>query len=200
MLNLERLDSRLNQIKQLLSHLGDELTSLEGEYQRALQVAHRDDLTGLLKRNAFFKSWELIRNHCESNQEGCAIMMIDIDKFKEINDQFGHIVGDEVIKRVAELLKKYESSNATVGRFGGEEFIVGIRGNSKEVAVTAELIRRGIEAIPASKKFTVSIGVAHTQEVSYETKALMFAADNALYEAKNNGRNQVKLAPKKKSA
>jgi diguanylate cyclase (GGDEF)-like protein len=137
--------------------------------------------------------------------------MIDIDHFKSINDTHGHPTGDEVIRRVAELLKQYESPDCVVARFGGEEFAVALRGTEAEILGVAEFIRRGAERLhgpvigpgglpmPSVEwKCTLSVGVAAATPAkggeSYETASLLKAADDALYDAKKRGRNQVRAA------
>ena len=219
----------LQGVRKLLSHLHGEVASLETSYAEILGVLKRlegqvalDDLTGLLRRNAFFARWNELIAECERLGETCGLMILDIDHFKKINDTFGHPTGDDVIKRVADLLRDFEAPSAIAGRLGGEEFVVGIRGNESEIIMQAQRIRRAAERMEgkpiacslfssnevsmnqvAAKngsekekkwKCTVSIGVAiHGQSGSDSTK-LLDAADQALYLAKKSGRNQVRVA------
>ena len=126
--------------------------------------------------------------------------MIDIDHFKRINDTHGHPVGDEVIKKVAGLLKQYDSPNCISCRLGGEEFAIAIRGSDAEVLAIAEFIRRNAERMhgPAANnvewKITVSIGMASALTTGFDASRLLKASDEALYDAKNKGRNQVRAA------
>lgn len=204
----------LEGIRQLLSHLHGEVTALEETYTQVLGVlqklegaANHDDLTGLLRRRPFFKLWEALLGECQKLGESCGLLMVDIDFFKKINDTHGHPTGDEVIKRVAQLLKNFESDRVLVSRYGGEEFAVAIRGTDAEILGTAEMIRRGAERLhgpvieeggqPSEVvewKCTLSIGMASSAREGFETARLMKSADEALYAAKQAGRNQVKAA------
>jgi diguanylate cyclase (GGDEF)-like protein len=161
-------------------------------------VANVDELTGLLRRRAFFSKWEELLTECSKLNETCGVLMIDIDHFKKINDSHGHPVGDEVIKNVAQLLKNFESSNVVPARLGGEEFAVAIRGTEAEMLGVAEMIRRGAERIKSPVSCTVSVGMASSRMLNsqerYSSSQLIQTADQALYVAKKNGRNQVRSA------
>jgi diguanylate cyclase (GGDEF)-like protein len=210
----EKLESNLLGIRQLLSHLHGEVTALEASYSGLLLVLQRfegqanlDDLTGLLRRRAFFQKWEALLKECHRVGEDCGVIMVDIDHFKAVNDTHGHPTGDEVIKRVASLLKQYESPNCIASRLGGEEFAIAIRGSDAHVLGIAEFIRRGAERLhgpvlrpdgdPSSCvewKCTLSAGMASSRKVGYDASRLLKAADEALYRAKAKGRNQVSAA------
>lgn len=213
-MNQERLEATLEGIRHLLSHLHGEVAVLEESYTQILQVLQKfegaaaiDDLTGLLRRRSFFQKWEALLSRCQELNQGAGVLLIDIDHFKKVNDTHGHPTGDEVIKRVSEMLKKFESPDCVVGRYGGEEFAVAIRGTDAELLGMAELIRRGAERLhgpviasdgkPSSKvewKCTLSIGVASAKKTGFKAESLLKAADEALYEAKKRGRNQVRAA------
>jgi diguanylate cyclase (GGDEF)-like protein len=210
----EKLEAGLKEIRHLLSHLHGEVTALEASYSQVLSVLRKlegradlDDLTGLDRRASFFEKWQVLLNECQSLGESCGVLMIDIDHFKKINDTHGHSTGDEVIKRVATLLKQYESPNCVVARIGGEEFAVATCGTDAEVLGLAEFIRRGAERLhgPAVMadgrsdrrvqwKCTLSVGMASTHKVGFDATRLLLTADEALYEAKRKGRNQVRAA------
>jgi diguanylate cyclase len=210
----ERLEASLEGIRHLLSHLHGEVTALEAGYTQVLRVlrdfegvAHIDDLTGLWRRRAFFRKWERLLEECQRLGESCGVMMIDIDHFKQVNDTHGHATGDEVIRRVAGMLKQFESPHCVAGRFGGEEFAVVMKGSDAEVLGAAEFIRRGAEKLhgpvigsdgkPLENvewKCTLSVGMASTSRQGFEPAALLRAADEALYAAKKKGRNQVRAA------
>lgn len=201
----------LEEIRNLLSHLHGEVAALEANYAEVLLVlksfaktANVDDLTGLLRRNAFFETWGAMLEECRRLGESCGVLMIDIDHFKKINDTYGHPTGDEVIKRVSSLLKQFESPNCFAGRLGGEEFAVVVRGSDAEIASVAEFIRRGTERLegeevgaagtPRRWKCTVSIGAAAGGRTPDDRDRLVQAADAALYRAKQGGRNRVQAA------
>ena len=214
MKNPEQMQATLDGIRQLLSHLHGEVSALEESYEQVLRVlrkieaeATRDDLTGLLRRRPFFKTWQELLDQCRELGESCGVLMIDIDHFKKINDTHGHPTGDEVIRRVAEMLKQFESAECIVSRYGGEEFAVAVRGTEAQVVGVAEFIRRGAERLhgpvldaegrPDSGiqwKCTLSVGVATSRQSGYSPEKLLKSADEALYEAKQKGRNQVRAA------
>ena len=215
----QRNETSLEDIRHLLSHLHGEVTALEESYTSLLQVlrkiegaANIDDLTGLLRRRAFFDQWNALLDECQQLNEENGVLMIDIDHFKRVNDTHGHATGDEVIKRVATLLKQYESPNCIVSRIGGEEFAVAIKGSKAEISGIAEFIRRGAEKLhgpvvkphttgseadsttQAEWKCTLSIGVALSSthvDGEQDSTRLLQAADQALYVAKASGRNKV---------
>ena len=210
----KRLESRLEGIRHLLSHLHGEVTALERSYSEVLRVLQRlekvsstDELTGLMRRAAFFTKYDELVRECQQLGQNVGILMIDIDHFKSVNDTHGHPTGDEVLKRVAELLKQYESPTCFSGRYGGEEFAVAIKGSDAEMLGIAELIRRGAERLhgpvlekdgtPSSVvewKCTLSVGMASAKSEGHDAPRLLRAADAALYKAKRNGRNQVRAA------
>ncbi len=209
----KQLQTSLEGIRHLLSHLCGEVTALESSYEQLLLVLRKvestadlDDLTGLLRRRAFFGKWNELLSECQRLNQGTGVLMIDIDFFKRVNDTHGHATGDEVIKKVASLLKQYESPNCIPCRLGGEEFAVAIRGNDAEVLAIAEFIRRGAERLHgpvigsdgkssnAEWKCTISIGMASAGFTGHDPSRLLKAADEALYEAKKKGRNQVRAA------
>jgi diguanylate cyclase (GGDEF)-like protein len=211
----EKLEASLEGIRHLLSHLHGEVTALEASYSQVLHVLRRfedkcdtDDLTGLLRRGSFFQKWEALLAECERLNQNCGVLMIDIDHFKKVNDTHGHPTGDEVLKRVGEMLKQYVSPDCIVGRLGGEEFVVGIKGSDAEMLGLAEFIRRGAERLhgpvvgadgkPSGSvewKCTLSVGMASAIKAkNYDSSRLMKCADEALYVAKEKGRNQVRAA------
>jgi diguanylate cyclase (GGDEF)-like protein len=210
----EKLEAGLKEIRHLLSHLHGEVTALEESYSQVLSVLRKlegradlDDLTGLKRRGSFFEKWQKLLNECQTLGTSCGVLMIDIDHFKRINDAHGHSTGDEVIKRVASLLKQYESPGCIVSRIGGEEFAVAARGTDAEVLGLAEFIRRGAERLhgpvvgrdgrsdrSVEWKCTLSVGMASTHKAGFDATRLLLTADEALYEAKRKGRNQVRAA------
>lgn len=213
--NQNQLSTQLEGIRHLLSHLHGEVATLEESYSEVLDVlrrlegvATRDDLTGLLRRSPFFQKWQVLLDECRKLNENCGVLMIDIDHFKLVNDTHGHPTGDEVIKKVAELLKTYESPNCVVARYGGEEFAVAIRGTDAELLGVAEMIRRQAERLhgpvigkggtvdpKVEWKCTLSIGVSTSRGTAgFSAPQLLQTADAALYDAKRKGRNRVRTA------
>lgn len=159
--------------------------------------AEHDSLTGLYNVRRFEKMVKSVANEHKKEY----IAMLDIDHFKKINDTFGHISGDRILRKFSEIILKHalENKQAIVGRYGGEEFIMYVKGDSEEeVRNFAEALRKKVENSEFQTKdattihITVSIGIAEleSEDNLFKTVAL---ADRALYEAKNNGRNQVKF-------
>jgi diguanylate cyclase (GGDEF)-like protein len=137
---------------------------------------------------------ELIRARRE--RKSVSIILGDVDHFKKINDTQGHPAGDAVLKRVARQMQSGVRSYDSVGRYGGEEFLLVLPGCSSRMGTErAEQIRLTIgEPSPDSSQITVSMGVAAAQRTR-NIEELLSAADAALYCAKHNGRNRVESAP-----
>ncbi|SFH54460.1 GGDEF domain-containing protein [Pisciglobus halotolerans] len=160
-----------------------------------MERAQRDYLTGLYNRCIFSQQWQLIQEDPEVVQT--AVLMLDIDYFKCINDQYGHVNGDLVLRQVAELLLQHSSDPQHVYRVGGEEFCILLNNLScAEQQQIAEDIRRTVEEKPFMLEnfhtihLTVSIGLASSANEK-DMKNLYRLADQALYQAKEQGRNQL---------
>jgi diguanylate cyclase (GGDEF)-like protein len=127
-----------------------------------------------------------------------AVLMIDLDGFKQVNDMHGHLVGDTVLQRVAQVLTEEVRHTDAVGRFGGDEFAVLLPDTeATEAAAIAERIRQRVHELqaPVGTGLSASIGVAAYPRVAEETlEGMLAAADIALYTAKDNGRDQIRLA------
>ncbi|WP_219350084.1 GGDEF domain-containing protein [Desulfurobacterium atlanticum] len=155
-----------------------------------------DKLTLLYNRHSFQN--EVKRRIWISRKDGVpvSILIIDIDFFKKVNDTFGHIKGDEVLSKVAHIIKSQIRGKDLAFRFGGEEFIVVLPGVGKDEALTvAERIRKAVEdtEFGIGKKITVSCGIAEYSP-GETLEQLIDRADKALYEAKNSGRNRCVVA------
>jgi diguanylate cyclase (GGDEF)-like protein len=126
------------------------------------------------------------------------VVLIDIDYFKKVNDKYGHLTGDDVLRHVAKVVAGILRASDVFGRYGGEEFCAFLPNTTESDAIgLAERIRAGVEASPlkleqgGTIKTTISIGLADSVRAGYDFKGLVAAADGALYGAKNGGRNQV---------
>ena len=179
-----------------LARQTEELRKLHEELK---QVASHDGLTGLYNWRAFYEHAEQMLKSAHRRRENVALMMLDLDHFKQVNDRFGHAEGDRVLQAVASTLKATARENDIVARHGGEEFVVATLGLSEaESLVAAERLRAAIAAIENMKcPITISIGVTlltprtQKQEASQTLTELLDQADQALYAAKNTGRNRV---------
>lgn len=165
---------------------------LISQNEQLTEMANTDYLTGVYNRRALHEvlSYEIKR--VDRNKNPLTVVMFDIDNFKTVNDSFGHLVGDDVLVGVANILKKYVRNTDIIGRFGGEEFVVVFPECSQENAANiANKIRVAVdEAIfEADIQVTISGGVVEYQSGSMDL--LLRDADNALYSAKSAGKNQV---------
>ncbi|MET3939478.1 diguanylate cyclase [Paenibacillus sp. PvP094] len=168
--------------------------------------ASTDHLTNLSNRRQFEKSLELQLERARENRQKLSLLVIDIDRFKKVNDTYGHSAGDAVLKQLGQLLIEHSRSADMVSRNGGEEFAILLLdcGNHQALAI-AESIRQSVEkylfALPdgTTIRLTISIGVAVFPDHCDERDDADFfeQADRALYEAKNTGRNRVCAIPKR---
>ncbi|WP_395299342.1 sensor domain-containing diguanylate cyclase [Enterobacter quasiroggenkampii] len=166
---------------------------LEQELQHA---ALRDSMTGLLNRRQFYAITDPKNlNHLPAQQQ-FSLLLVDTDRFKNINDLFGHLKGDEVLIALSRTLEACSRENDLVFRWGGEEFVILLPHTPLDIALQiAESIRAAVAriTIPGLPRFTVSIGVArHNQGETIDE--LFKRVDDALYRAKNDGRNKVLAA------
>lgn len=171
------------------------LAELSEAHAQLKAKATHDQMTGLLNREAFFEKSKQARRKGDSG----ALLLIDADNFKTINDTFGHLIGDEALKLVSNALRRAIREHDLVGRVGGEEFCVFLPAtNQDEAAAVAERIRAEVERIAFYPdghlhRLTVSIG-AVVSDGQQPTSQLMRLADRCLYEAKEQGRNRVVFA------
>ena len=200
-------DKHLHKFANELSRHGDDSPELDllGETlqemwrrnsELARQSAH-DALTGVLNRRGFFAALKPLSHLSQRNDRSVAIMVVDVDDFKGVNDQLGHQAGDEVLRQVATSMKSSVRASDLVGRYGGDEFIVflSIVGEGATEAL-AESIRKGVETgtVVGGAPVTVSIGVAEgrlPQHVDDGLEQFIRRADELLYRAKRNGKNRV---------
>ena len=175
------------------------------ELHEALRIeATRDRLTGLLNRGAILDELQRELHRAARENGPTAVMLLDIDHFKRVNDTHGHLVGDAVLREIANRLQSTLRPYDRVGRFGGEEFVVLITdGDAEQSGVIAERIRSAVSTGPVevpggpAVPVTVSIGIAVGPGLPDAPDGLLAAADRALYRAKANGRDrtEVELLP-----
>jgi diguanylate cyclase (GGDEF)-like protein len=159
-----------------------------------------DPLTGVANRRAFLQDGEALLKRLAAAPRPIAVMLLDLDNFKSINDRFGHAVGDRVLELFAQVAGRSMRRMDLFGRLGGEEFGALLFDVTRERALAvAEEIRSGFAA--ASRAVddkpvvaTVSIGIVISHDATLDLAALLAQADHALYRAKDNGRNRVEIA------
>jgi len=172
-------------------------SSMDARYHDELiDLAIYDSLTGFCNRRRFESrlAEEIVKARAG---QALALLMLDLDHFKAINDRHGHLVGDQALAAVAQILRDGAPDGAVIGRFGGEEFSVLLPGTGLAIAVAvAENLRKAVAAAPLALQelqlaVTISIGVAACSGAAADAATLLHAADDELYRAKQRGRNRV---------
>jgi len=165
---------------------------------RVKQLAYLDGLTGIFNRRLFERRIMEEIERAKRGDTGMAVIMADIDQFKNLNDEFGHLLGDEVLRQVSSLLQRQVRKIDVVCRYGGEEFAILLtQSNAQQAMVVAEKLRRMVETwqfpgVP--RTITISAGVASYPQHGKTRDEIIRAADHGLYAAKQSGRNRVCLA------
>ena len=172
-------------------------TSLEANYHEELiDLAIYDSLTGFYNRRRFRALLDEEMGDAKTTAP-LSLLLMDLDHFKQINDRHGHLVGDQVLSVVAQLIREHAPADAPLGRLGGEEFALALRGKSLgEAAALAETLRAVVGARPVDTReerltVTVSIGVAQSGVDASTPSELLRRADERMYKAKQGGRNRV---------
>jgi diguanylate cyclase (GGDEF)-like protein len=176
--------------------------AVAGRLMDALRLAAlRDGLTGLYNRRFFVAALPGVRAGCERRGTPLSLLMLDLDRFKRVNDTYGHAVGDQTLRAVARALERGVRGSDVLVRFGGEEFAVACPDTGAELAVEiGERIRGEVAALSAEElghpgRQTISAGVATLAAGdATSVEALIAAADTALYQAKADGRDRVARA------
>lgn len=192
---IDILSQIFNRMSEKLSHLMDNLE---------LQALY-DPLTGVANRRYFLNRGQKIIQLAKRSEDTCSLIFLDVDKFKDINDSFGHNVGDKVLSHMAEIINDNIRINDIVGRLGGEEFAIMLpNADVSEAQVFAERLRKCVEEIPfdiEERKFniTISMGIAGFKCNGIRVndleiiESLLRKADAAMYMAKKAGRNKVEI-------
>jgi len=165
------------------------------------RLANFDSLTGLYNRQAILGKLRELINRAKRYNEDFSLSMLDIDHFKRVNDRYGHLTGDEVLEKIAALIRRNIRDTDIAGRYGGEEFIIILpQANLSSALVVAERIRNIIENAEMKDSvgnvfaITVSQGLSGWER-DEDAYSLISRADEALYKAKANGRNRVEISP-----
>jgi diguanylate cyclase (GGDEF)-like protein len=164
-------------------------------------MAERDGLTGLLNHGAFHRRLDNEVERARREGTSLALVLIDVDRFKEINDRYGHLAGDHALLRIADVLRVNAREIDVSARVGGEEFCMLLPSTSARAAqLPAERVRTAVAELDISEPLTVSVGVSAFPDHAATAKELFERADAALYEAKHDGRNRVHTSNTPRSA
>src|SRR5581483_11268401 len=175
---------------------------LRHNVQLSLEMAITDQLTGLHNRRYMARHLDTLLSQATRSGKPLAFLILDIDHFKQVNDSYGHDIGDEVLREFAKRISANVRGIDLACRYGGEEFVVVMPDTEITLAATiAERLRKSIETTPmpvsrapGKLNITISIGIAGSQGPSDTADALLRRSDQALYAAKRAGRNRVVTA------
>jgi len=174
-----------------------DITERKAFEKRLIDMATRDELTGLVNRREFFTLAHHEEERAKREGHVVSVMMADADYFKKVNDVYGHAIGDEVLRNLADNCRKIFRKTDIVGRYGGEEFAVVLPGANEDMAkIIAERLRTSVEnSVVVSDKgdvrYTISIGIACATGKDFKIEETLDRADRALYTAKAQGRNRA---------
>lgn len=176
--------------------------SLEHANAELAVLSQTDGLTGLFNRTHWENCLQTEYKRWVRSQHSSSLVMLDIDHFKNVNDTYGHLVGDEVIRHISSLIRDHVRETDISGRYGGEEFTILLADTPlKNAYIFAERLRREVEAAVVKYndievKYTISLGIAEVDQSIKNYEAWIECADAALYHSKENGRNKISLHPK----
>ncbi len=165
--------------------------------QHIARMAETDSLTGMLNRRHVLELGQRMMQRCRRDGRSCAMLMLDVDRFKSINDRFGHLAGDTALRAIAKALGSCLRPGDQIGRYGGEEFAVILPGaDATEAGIIAERLRAAVAALepdwaPGAERLTLSGGIAIVTDETTDFTELLVQADRALYRAKDGGRNRM---------
>ncbi len=193
----EEISQINNQLANMTRELNKKNIALEKANVTINKLLREDALTGIANRRHFFEYFQKMHAHAIRHKTPLSLVMADLDFYKIVNDQFGHQIGDEVLIDFAQLLQNNCREEDLPARYGGEEFaILLVSANATEAFTQIERVRSEIEKKVFGElklRITASFGVASLQE-GEDMESLLKRADQALYEAKSAGRNQVKTS------
>lgn len=163
------------------------------------ELSRIDMLTGLASRGHWQARAELMLRARHEGGETVSLLLIDVDKFKDINDEHGHTAGDDALRGVAGVIRRQLGRRDVAGRFGGDELAIAIEGDVERASSVAESIRAGVAGLDLphldGDRLTVSIGFAEARDRDLGLREWLESADRALYRAKEAGRNRVSGLP-----
>lgn len=194
--DVTQLEGNRSELEAMLAMIKESRDEISQKNRELEILATQDALTGCFNRRAFFQKFDQAFAAAKASQRPLACLMVDNDHFKNVNDTYGHHIGDEVLRRVGEILRRLHQPPLAVCRFGGEEFCVLLPGCGLDRArERGEAIRQAVAGIRLpglpTLRLSVSIGVSDLTQGAEEPQALINQADVCLYAAKRAGRNCV---------
>ncbi|ROS04827.1 diguanylate cyclase (GGDEF)-like protein [Sinobacterium caligoides] len=194
--DITEIEHKNKVLSEMLEELGLSKQQVESQNRELQYLASHDALTACLNRGAFNQCSTDLFTESVNAGEPLSCIMVDIDNFKQVNDNYGHAMGDSIIKAVVAVLQKTVRQTDTVGRYGGEEFSILLPNTTLEDAVRlAERCREAVEAAHCEGlAITCSFGVAAAEAIMTSPEPMINRADEALYQSKHNGRNCVTQA------
>ncbi len=189
----ERIKEQMDIIAEKNQQMAANQDLLAQANARLQSLATMDGLTGVMNHRTLM---EFLANHMKKNSvigSPCSVVLLDVDSFKQLNDQYGHMAGDDALRTIAQVLRQSCPPGAGVGRYGGEEFMMVLPGASESTALgIAEELRRRIQmAKMTSRPCTASFGVSTVYSMGKSEQTLIDEADKAMYYSKTHGKNRV---------
>jgi len=189
------------ELRALVDELSIEKLAKEKLHEEMRFMATHDSLTGLLDRTVFIEFLDKMLHEAKRKNGVVAVMFLDLDSFKQVNDTYGHTVGDQVLKQVATVLNKTFRGNDVISRMGGDEFVVGLSGIYSEDNLSA-IAERLIEKITAIKvkgislnsTFGVSIGITYSKSYQLSAECYINQSDKLMYKAKKSEKKRFSIA------
>ena len=178
-----------------IAHTLSILLRWQSEYSKMYLNTTHDNLTGLLNYRAFLNRLDVEMNRAQRTEQSLVIIIVDVDKFKRINDTFGHQIGNVALKKISDLITSSVRNIDVVARYGGEEFIIAVSNSDKKS--TEQIAERIVNNVADNIfifndqriKITVSLGMAEFPNDSDQVQKLIDSADKAMYDAKKHGGN-----------
>ena len=195
--DITELEKKNNELGHMLKRLEKNRKEINRQNLELFELATRDPLTHALNRRSLIEGFNELLAEAYNQADVLSCIMVDIDRFKSVNDNYGHAVGDKVIQIVVNILQNTVRPNDLIGRYGGEEFIIVLPGTDEskaaEIANNIRFIISEIEhnEFPENLTITASFGIASTSDSIWESNKIIDHADQALYIAKQSGRNRV---------
>lgn len=193
LLKSEQAQEQMDIIARNSQDIASQQAELMEANRKLKTLATMDGLTGVLNHRSLMEALSKAMKEKSVMGSPCSVVLLDIDNFKQLNDQYGHIAGDDALRVISSVLRQSCPAGAYVGRYGGEEFMMVLPGASESAAMAvAEELRHRIQVAPmTSRTCTASFGVSTVYSMAKSEQTLIDEADRSLYHSKRNGKNRV---------